>query len=275
MRDIMRGLGVLLLMGVLAGCSTTALLGKASSTHESSSVVDYLYPNDEQVVTEKTTNIRLPVKVGLAFVPSKYASESLPEKKQLELLRQVKDVFEQYPYIEKIEVIPSAYLRPKGGFENLGQVGRMFGVDVMALVSYDQIQFNDANKLSLLYWTIAGAYMIQGDQYDTQTMLDTAVVDIKSHKLLFRAPGVSSVKGTSTMVNYQELAREARQKGYEDALQVMIPNLQRELLAFKERVKRDQSVHVYASSGFSGGGSFSWSLLWLLMGLLYGVQRRR
>jgi len=261
----------MLMVGMLALLSSCAagFWSQSYSQREASSVVDYLYPKGEPVVPDMVTHLTLPVKVGIAFAPEGGRGSVLSEEKKLELLGQVKTVFEKYPYIQKIDVIPSSYLRPGGGFENLSQIGRMFGVDVVAMVSYDQIQFDDPNALSFLYWSIAGAYVIKGDQHDTQTMVDTSVFDINSRKLLFRAPGVSAIKGTATAVAYHEVAREARSKGYEDAVQQMIPNLEKELAAFKERIKQDESVQIHHSEGYHGGGSFSW--LALLMVALTGL----
>ncbi|MDX8411208.1 MAG: rhombotarget lipoprotein, partial [Mariprofundaceae bacterium] len=229
-----------------------------SEKRSASSVVDYLYPDSEPPKHDPetvVTTLKLPVRVGIAFVPKQgRADTELPEETRMRLLEQVKASFEPYEFVSKIEVLPSAYLRPGGGFANLDQAARMFGVDVMALVSYDQIQFNDANKLSLMYWTIVGAYMFKGDQYDTQTMVDAVVYDVASRKLLFRAPGVSTVKGSSTLVNYQERARAARIQGFEEAVTSMIPSLDKELAAFKESVKTDASVQVVHRDGYSGGG---------------------
>ncbi|HXH73062.1 MAG TPA: rhombotarget lipoprotein [Mariprofundaceae bacterium] len=243
----------------MTSCAT-GMWGPAYKQHEASSVVDYLYPkSSEPPSQEPVTHLRLPVRVGIAFVPSSgHGDSSLSEESKIKLLNRAKMVFEKYPYIDKIEVIPSAYLRAAGGFDNLEQVGRMFGIEVIALISYDQIQFDDPNKLSLLYWTIVGAYVIKGDQHDTQTMVDASVFDIASRKMLFRAPGVSTIKGSTTMVNYQEEARMARQKGYEDAVAKMLPNLEQELLAFKERIKQNRSVQIEHKPGYKGGGSLGW-----------------
>jgi len=76
-------------------------------------------------------------------------------------MERVKTSFGALPFVGSIEVIPTEYLKPHGGFANLDQVARMFNVEVMAMVSYDQVQFNDSNAFSLLYWTIVGA---DGDQ---------------------------------------------------------------------------------------------------------------
>jgi rhombotail lipoprotein len=134
----------------------------------------------------------------------------------------------------------------------------MFNVEVVALLSYDQVQFNDTNALSLLYWTIVGAYVIHGDQYDIQTMLDASVFDVNSQKLLFRAPGSSQVKGSASMSGFSEVARAGRLDGFNKAVDDLVPNLQTSLADFKERIKKDATVRVENKAGYSGGGDVGW-----------------
>jgi rhombotail lipoprotein len=209
-------------------------------------------------------------------VPGSGPRDGLPEADKLKLLERVKAAFAKYPFIGGIEVIPSTYLQPRGGFANLEQVARMFDVEVVALLSYDQVQFNDSNALSVLYWTIIGAYVIHGDQYDIQTLVDASVFDVQSHKLLFRAPGTSHMKGSASMTGFSERSRAARLEGYNQAVDEMIPHLQAELDGFKERIKSDQAYKVENKAGYSGGGSLDW--LTLGMGLVLagiGYARRR
>ena len=40
----------------------------------------------------------------------------------------------------------------------------MLGIDVIALFSYNQVQFRDEGLLSLTYWTLIGAYVAQGER---------------------------------------------------------------------------------------------------------------
>jgi len=265
---------ILFLAVVMTGCA--AWLPQAQQK-QSGSVVDYLYGNKaEPTMKPETTTLKLPVRVGIAFVPSASWNRSgIPEAEQMRMLNKVKDAFEKHAFIGGIEVIPNAYLRPNGGFTNLEQAARMFNVDVVALLSYDQVQFNDSNALSVLYWTIIGAYLIHGDQYDVQTMLEAAVFDVASHKLLFRAPGTSSVKGSAAMATFSERARAARLEGYNQALEQLIPNLQKELDGFRQRVKSDATVRVEHRPGYRGGGAMDGLLLFvtLLLGLL--VRRVR
>ncbi|MFQ5487965.1 MAG: rhombotarget lipoprotein, partial [Gammaproteobacteria bacterium] len=149
----------------------------------------------------------------------------------------------------------SAYLTPAGVFSNLDQIRNMYGIDVIALVSYDQVQFTDEGMLSLTYWTLVGAYVVSGEKNDTSTMLDTAVYDIPSRKMLFRAPGTSQVKGRATPVNLSGELRADSLKGFQEATAAMIVNLDRQLASFREKIKSNpEQVKIVHRSGYSGGG---------------------
>jgi rhombotail lipoprotein len=145
----------------LAGCHS---LRSSEKQSHAGSVVDYLFPTAKESpkLQPTVTYLRPPVRVGVAFVPGG-GYDHLSEPEKLKLIERVKAQFSQHKFIGAIEVIPSSYLRAKGGFANLDQVARMYNVEVMALLSYDQVQFSDSNRLSLLYWTLIGAYVIKGD----------------------------------------------------------------------------------------------------------------
>jgi rhombotail lipoprotein len=260
----------------LGGCAS---MFSHSGSRQAGSVVDYLYPDAKEPprMEPTVTRLRLPVRVGIAFAPGGGRGAGLPEAAQIQLLERVKAAFTQYDFIGSIEVIPAAYLRPRGGFDNLDQVARMFNVDVIALVSYDQIQFNDTNRLAVLYWTVVGAYLVKGDQYDVQTMVDAAVFDVRSRKLLFRAPGTSQVKGSSTMAGYGKEVRGAQSDGYLQAVDRMIPALQMQLAGFRERAKSDPGIQVERSSGgqrSGGAGSIGWPAALALAGAVFWMRRR-
>ena len=261
-------------MFLITGCAGWNPGGK---THQSGSIVDYLYPEAKEPpqMQPSVTYLRPPVRVGIAFVPGSSWDSGLPEPEKAKLLERVKTSFAQYDFIGNIELIPSQYLRPKGGFDNLEQVARMFNVEVMALLSYDQVQFDDSNALSVLYWTIIGAYIVHGDQYDIQTMLDASVFDVSSRKLLFRAPGTSQVKGSSSMTEFSEKARIARFEGYSQAATALIPQLQAELEGFKQRIKSDAGYRVEHKPGYSGGGNFGWLDILLALSLWLIARRVR
>lgn len=275
MKPLVTSLTVVLFL-VMTGCASW--FPQAGVKH-AGSMVDYLYPDAKQPpqMQPSVTYLRPPVRVGIAFVPGGGYAANLPEAERARLLERVKAAFAQYEFIGSIEIIPTQYLQPKGGFANLEQVARMFNVEVMALVSYDQVQFNDTNALSFLYWTIIGAYVIQGDQYDVQTMLDASVFDVATRKLLFRAPGTSQVKGSASMAGFNEKSRAARLEGYNSAVNDLIPRLQTELQGFKERIKNDANYKVENKPGYTGGGDLGWTgmlLTLVLGGAAFWIRRK-
>lgn len=263
-------------VALFGGCAT-------GSTKNATSVVDYLFPNTKDpVVTPGIPTLTLPLRVGIAFVPSDSSGHSrrssgvfasyqdgspaLTEKRKSDLMQEVAGHFKKYPFVKDIEIVPSAYLRPGGSFSNLEQIRTMYDVDVIALLSYDQVQFTDEGMLSITYWTIVGAYVIPGEKNDTQTMLDAVVYDIPSRKMLFRAPGMSRIKGSATLVNQSEELRADSGRGFDEAAREMIVNLDEQLTNFKAKVKeRTEEYKVVHSPGYSGRGGGSVDLISLLL----------
>lgn len=246
-----------------AGCETVG-----ARQHRSNSLFAYLYSKESGHTDEPAIPvISLPLRVGVAFVPAAEAGERhshgyrtdpvFAEKEKLDLARQVSEAFAHHEFIKSVEIIPSAYLAPNGGFENLEQLRRIYGVEVMVLLSYDQVQFTDQDTLALSYWTIVGAYVVQGEKNDTKTMLDAAVYDIASRKLLFRAPGLSEVKGSATPVNLSEQLRHDSGLGFSIAATNLVTNLAEQLDAFKERVKEAPTdIRIERKPGYTGAGDF-------------------
>ena len=245
----------------LSACAT-------ATHHRAASVVDYLYPAKEVVVQPSIPTLTLPLKVGIAFVPTREDSRGLasvvPEADRQNLLNGIAEHFRKQVFVKNIETIPTSYLTPEGGFENLEQVSRLFDVDVIALLSYDQVQFTNSGRSSITYWTLLGAYIVDGEKNDTRTLLDAAVFDVKSHKLLFRAPGVSTVKGSAAPVNLDEVQRRDAAKGFSLATTDLLGKLDLELEAFQTKVRESKTdvkiveTEEYKnrkSSGGSGGGS--------------------
>nr|WP_315485150.1 rhombotarget lipoprotein [uncultured Undibacterium sp.] len=245
---------VLFTLFSLNGCASMA--GPRESK-QSASIVDYLYPKATQTpqLTPGITYLRPPVRVGIAFAPNDARARTLPETEKIKLMERIKTAFAGQAFIGSLDIIPSQYLQPAGGFVNMEQVARMFNVDVMAMVSYDQIQFTDSNSLSFLYWTVIGAYVVHGNEYDTQTMLDISVFDVTSRKLLMRAPGTSQVKGGANLSNFSERSRAARTEGYNKAADQSIPALQAEIESFRERLKTNDNMRVEPRPGYRVGGS--------------------
>jgi rhombotail lipoprotein len=214
-------------------------------------------------------------------VPSYAERGAFSEQQKSVLLQRVAAEFKANAFIQSIDIVPTSYLRRGGGFENLDQVRSLLGLDVIALVAFDQIQFTAENKLSLAYWTIVGAYLFKGNKNDTHTLLEAVVYDIPSRKLLFRAPGVSQISDKSTMVEVSERLRSAGSAGFDQATADLTKNLQAELAAFRERVKSapagSEVARIEHRPGYTGGGAID---VWLAgalaaLGLVRGLYRYR
>jgi len=252
-----------------------------SSARKTTSIVDYLYPDQRDPLAEQgIPTLNLPMRVGVAFVPQAqgaHAATVLSEARKTRLLEEVATHFRSRDFIKSLEVIPSAYLTPRGGFANLDQLSTMHGIEAIALISYDQTQFTDEGVASLMYWTIVGAYIVAADRNDTHTMVDAVVMHIPSRKMLFRAPGTSQVKGRSTLVGLSEELRKDGENGFELAVRNMIGNLDQELLAFKDKVRdAPDEYRIAKAPGYTGGGALgAWQGVALAILLLLGAAWRR
>lgn len=270
----MKRIGIVLVAAAAAvataGCSWSEFYGGGRVRGgQSSSVVEFLYPKGEvpPPADGVVPTLNLPLRVGIAFVPSKTGSpEVLTETVKAELLEKVRQAFLKEPFIREIEVIPDAYLRGGKGFETLDQVGRLYNLDVMALVSYDQVAIAEDKTASLLYWTIVGAYLVEGTRNEVQTFVDTAVFDLPTRKLLLRAPGTDSVVRSTTLVDSPQKLREAQQASYGRAVETMIGNLRTELVAFQDRIKNEGVARVAQRDGSGGAGSLGLGWLFALVG---------
>lgn len=252
----------------LMGCAE--FYGKRQSRY-TSSVVEYLYPDKEVAEAPAIPHLSLPLRVGVAFVPEPErgpGARRLSEKEKMDLMVRISSEFKTLPFVKGIEFIPTAYLTTGGGFTNLDQIRTMYGIDVVALLSFDQVQHTDEGLLSLSYWTIVGAYVVKGEKNDTSTMLDAAVYDIPSRKMLFRAPGTSRVKGSATLVNLTEQLRSDSSLGFRLAADDLVVNVQDELNRFKQKVKETpESYEVAHKPGYTGAGSLGGAYVLTLLGL--------
>jgi rhombotail lipoprotein len=267
-------IAIALIALLLTGCSTMWNWSGSARSGASSSLVDYLYPDGEVPadIQETIPYLELPLRVGIAFVPGQSGYGTISEATKMNLLEKVKAEFVDREYISHIEVIPDTYLRSSKGITGMQQVARLYGADVMALVSYDQVAVSEENPSGLLYWTIVGAYLIKATSNEVQTFVDTAVFDVDTARLLFRAPGAHTMSDRSTLVEAGEVVRKARDESFAVAMEQMTGNLTIELDRFQERVKEDPSVAQTGWRPGSGGGSIGWLML-VMLALISGRTR--
>ena len=250
-----------------------------TTTRNSSSVVDFLYgqtsggalPREDAV-----PELRLPLRVGLAFLPPRNGQIALDAAHQNELLERIRQRFSTRHFVSEIVIIPDYYLGQRRGFEGLQGVQRLYGVDLMAVVSYDQATHGDENGWSLGYLTIVGAYMLKGDRHDISTLVDLAVVDPVSRSLVLRAGGVDVRHGNSTMIDAERDTRDAGVQGFSAATDQMIEHFDAALTQFEAQVRAGKanvrvvhkSTSAAPSGGSGGGGALSWTLVTLLVGVV-------
>ncbi len=270
----------LLGMVLLLGCSF------ARQVHRRSNLMSYLYPKatEAPLPSVQGVRLRLPLRVGIAFVPSEGASygsygggaAGLPGTVEKNLLNVLRDAFKSRDWVKEVVVIPSTYLTPGGGFTNLDQISRMFGVDVIALVSVDQFQSSDPYPISFLYLSIVGAYVLPLDHNDTRTLIDAAVFYVPARRFLLRAPGQSRITGHSTAVDVNESMRERSVKGLSMAMTDLSVNLSKEIDAFKQDIisgeRNDVEVINKQGTSIRTSGSIGW--LWALSLLFLMAMRR-
>jgi rhombotail lipoprotein len=88
-------------------------------------------------------------------------------------------------------------------------------------------------------------------------MMDAAVYDIASRKLLFRAPGIGNIKGSATPINLSEQLRGDSKKGFEQAATNLVANLQVQLAEFKQEVTNSPAEYkIEYKPGYTGGSAF-------------------
>jgi rhombotail lipoprotein len=264
----------------LSGCANLACFSSCQRhTQNSTSLVEFLYPNGSAPPAQDAQpQLHLPLRVGLAFLPSNGGTEIGPDAAQKEaLLQEIRKRFVSRKFITEIVVIPDYYLQGKRGFEGLQGVQRLYGIDLMALVSYDQVAHEDDNHWSLGYITIVGAYVLKGTRHDVSTLVDLAVVDPATRSLVLRAGGFDTRHGTVALINENRRLRETATEGFNVATQQMIDHFDSALTAFESDVREGKAnVKVVSNRGkpsYGGGGSIDWLALLFLLPMA-AVRRR-
>src|SRR6185295_10441283 len=145
---------LMLIVGVslsLSGCEAWSAArcypNCRSEARASSSLVSFLYPSgDEPPAENAIPQLKLPVRVGLAFLPTKNgtaAAVGLEASHREALLERIRQRFADRKFVKDIVIVPDYYLASSSGFEGLQGVQRLYNVDVMALVSFDQVTYRE------------------------------------------------------------------------------------------------------------------------------------
>ncbi|MAG31885.1 MAG: rhombotarget lipoprotein [Deltaproteobacteria bacterium] len=253
-----------------SGCGTIAV-------RKTSNVLDYLYPEGTPPIPARDVTITLPLRVGVAFAPAGNATRSganawvepnamggdITEAHKQSLLDLIAEAFRDRDYIASVDPIPTLYLKPGGSFSNLDQLASSLGLNVVVLLSYDQAQFNETTNWSITYWTLVGAYVVKGENNQTQTFVDAAVYDIRSRALLFRTAGSDVRGGKATPVETPEAVRKQGEVSLQAAVDDLTANLSAGLKAFGEQAAKGTvrgqgtpGIEVVAAPDYSGVAKF-------------------
>jgi rhombotail lipoprotein len=277
--------GVLSLSIGLAGCAEMNEFFCAPNCHaqsrNSSSLVDFLYPKGQEPPAQNSIpQLHVPLRVGLAFLPSTgfNPAATLDAAQREQLLNRISEKFKGRSFVAQIVVIPDYYLATNRGFSGLEAVQRLYSIDVMALVSYDQIMHEDDNRWSLGYLTIVGAYVLPGTRHDVSTLVDLAVVDPQTRSLILRAGGTDTQHGNSTLIEAGVESRTASAVSFNAATEQMIGHFDVELTRFEQDVKAGKAnVQLVNRDGSvrGGGGAMGWFWLMVLLPFAAATVTRR
>lgn len=246
---------LLLLLVATSGCS---VFGTERVRHsKTTSLVNFLYPDGEIPQDLPSPTLRLPLRIGLAYIPEKGRTSPVHESKKIELLNAIKNEFKNLKYVDSIEIIPAIYFSNRG--ESLQQIKQLYQLDVMALVSYDQIVNRNENILAVTYLTIVGNYIFPGSQFKVSTLIDLALIDLESKRLLFRAAGTHGSKGLSAEAYTSQRYNKHQNEDFSRAMAVMQANLSVELMNFEHRLRAknpNDDIKVVAKKGYDM--AFNW-----------------
>lgn len=220
-------------IAVYAGCSPFA----QEKRQYSSSILEYLFPDDTKpTYDEPPPPLEPPLHIGIAFVPES-GQIAFDEKLKMDLMQTLAAEFKQQDFVESLELIPTSHLKPKGGFANLDQISALYGINLILLLDYDQVQHTAEGVSTYLYWTWVGSYTVKGEKNDTNTVIDSALLDIASRKKILHLYGASHIKGTSTLVNLNEQLRKDSVVGFKDAGADLLEKLRNELPTLQKKMR--------------------------------------
>jgi len=248
-----------------------------------SNALEFLYPEGCEARLPSDVRLQVPVRAGLAFAPAKHANAKFSETQRQALLQRVANSFVGRKVVGAVEVIPGAYLKPGGGFQNVDKLAMAFGIDLIVLISYDQFQVSETTRASWTYWTLVGAYVVKGETNETRTVLDAAVYDIPSRALLFHASGRDNAQGRSTPIDAGRVLRLESERGFDRALDDLVTGLDEALAQFGRQSARGTvrgagtpRLEVVDKEGrpVKGGGTLDLAALFLAAAFALFARRR-
>jgi rhombotail lipoprotein len=280
-------LGLALL--ALSGCAgLEALLCGTNCNHAgrhlrgSSSLVGFLYPaGADAVPPDALPTLPVPLRVGLAFLPERSGAPvaGLEAARRERIMQRIGEHFRGRHFIADIVQIPDYYLGEARGFEGLAGVQRLYKVDVMALVSYDQVSYQDDRGLAVGYLTIVGAYMLKGTRQDVTTLMDLAVVDPVTRSIILRAGGTDTRAHNTAYVGSEIAARRVATDSFDAAAEQLITHFDVALTQLETDIRTGRSElklrRADGADAGGGAGALGTAAILVLTALAMHALRRR
>jgi len=177
-----------------------------------------------------------PVRVGVAFAPGaeatrrtgwSQASHDFGEPDKRRLLTRLCSNLEATPAVAAAVVVPTYHMQPAGGFDDLERLAELYDVDLIVLLSYEQLQAEDVNALSVTYWALLPAYFVRGNVNETRTIVDADVYEIDSRTHIFNASGSCKEEARCTALKSKRLLRTQSREGFKSAIAGLTEDLSR------------------------------------------------
>ncbi|MEM6709182.1 MAG: rhombotarget lipoprotein [Pseudomonadota bacterium] len=235
----------------------------------SQSVRAYLYGDDRSArprQVSETTELRTPLRVGLAFVPATGRAQ-LPARSLQRVLEDLADAFRDRPYVASVVVLPDNALQPSGGFDDLSLASLVYNIDVIALIGYEQLGYFDDRALSLFDLSVVGAFLVPGHARRVETQLYATVLHLDSRRFLFTASGGHSDSEVTTLVHAREGLRTQQVASLAHAASALAEAADQQLQRLGERLTQDPTLQL------TGAGSLTGTTLLCLVLILTASRR--
>jgi len=217
-------------------CLGSACAGPVKTVQKQSTLATYLFGGTAPQGPLQKVPLKLPARVGVAFVPGDPATQNIPDTTKKYVIEAVRSQLAKHTkYVAGAQSIPALYLTPKGGVCNLEQVARQFDVDVIVLLGASQFQKHERNSLAaFLDLTVIGAFIIPGNTVDTATVLEAAVYHVPSRALVFRSDGADQKRSRSTRFGANQSAQNDAVSSIEEASKKLVVAIADALVNFEK-----------------------------------------
>ena len=177
---------------LIVGCATKKVVQK--EYYQESNLYNYFL--NEQNLTENREKINKNLPIVLSFVPSreKFYNRVISERDKRELLKKIKKILKKRGF-KKVIIIPTPFLRDRGGLNNLNDIQKIYQNRYILLLSYFKTTFPYRDRATYKrYKTLLKNYKIIGRRGDINCMIEAVAIDINKKNLLLNTTTFKSLR---------------------------------------------------------------------------------